>query len=282
MLSSLNWRLRFVDWRFAAVLVFLIFDIQNGWGQMIVGHRGASYDAPENTLAAFREAWDQGADGIEGDFYFTADNKIVCIHDKDTKRTATENLAVSDSNLAELRRLEVGAWKAEKFRGEPIPTFAEVLACVPEGKTFVIELKTGPEIVPLLVAELEEYGARLQNLLVISFNADTIAACKKKLPDLRAHWLTSYKIDTKSARVTPSAEEIGKTLRECHADGLGTKGDTAIVTPEFIAQLKQLGMQEFHVWTVDSPDDAKYFQRLGAVGITTNRPSFIRTALNQK
>lgn len=271
----------FVATHFFVALFLTTLDAQIGLAQMIVGHRGASFDAPENTLAAFREAWAQDADGIEGDFYFTTDMKIVCIHDKDTKRTATKNLSVSKSTLAELRELEVGAWKAEKFRGEPIPTFAEVLACVPAGKTFVIELKTGPEIVPLLVDELEEYGADLAHLLVISFDAKTIAACKQRLPELRAHWLTSYKVEEKSGSIAPSVEEIGKTLRECSADGLGTQGDRAIVTEEFVSQLKQLGMQEFHVWTVDSADDAEYFRSLGAVGITTNRPALIRAAIHK-
>ncbi len=52
-------------------------------GPLIVAHRGASYDAPENTLAAFRLAWEQGADAIEGDFFLTSDGQILCLHDKD-------------------------------------------------------------------------------------------------------------------------------------------------------------------------------------------------------
>jgi glycerophosphoryl diester phosphodiesterase len=270
----------FIVPHFLATFFLSNLDAPNGYCQMIVGHRGASHDAPENTLAAFREAWEQGADGVEGDFYFTADKKIVCIHDKDTKRTAKVTLSVANSTLAQLRELEVGSWKAEKFRGEPIPTFAEVLACIPTGKTFVIELKTGPEIVPILIAELEEYGVNLSDLLVISFDATTISACKKRLPELRAHWLTSYKADKISGQMHPTAEEIAKTLKDCSADGLGTKGDRGVVTAEFVSRLKELGMKEFHVWTVDLAEDAKYFQSLGAVGITTNRPALVRAALN--
>ncbi|MDP7286911.1 MAG: glycerophosphodiester phosphodiesterase family protein, partial [Phycisphaerae bacterium] len=71
----------------------------------IVAHRGASRDAPENTIAAFELAWKQGADAIEGDFYLTKDRRIVCIHDSSTKRTARANLSVAKSTLAELRKL---------------------------------------------------------------------------------------------------------------------------------------------------------------------------------
>ena len=59
---------------------------------MIVAHRGSSYEAPENTLPAFRLAWEQGADAIEGDFHLTKDGQIVCIHDRDTERVSHTNV----------------------------------------------------------------------------------------------------------------------------------------------------------------------------------------------
>ena len=69
--------------------------------QVIVAHRGASQDAPENTIAAFKKAWAQNADGIEGDFYVTKDQQIVCIHDANTERTAGRKLEVANSTLAD-------------------------------------------------------------------------------------------------------------------------------------------------------------------------------------
>lgn len=251
-----------------------------GQAQMIVGHRGASYDAPENTLAAFQEAWRQGADGVEGDFYLTKDQQIVCIHDKDSLRTGGKKLSVADSTLAELPQLEYGGWKGKQFLGEPLPTFAEVLAIIPADKTFVIELKTGPEIVPFLVRELEQAQTTLPRLLIIAFDAQTVAACKQQLPEVPAHWLTGYKQDKQTGAFTPTLQTIAETLVACSADGLGTQGERQVVNAEFIAQLKQRGLKEFHVWTVDKPSDASYFQGLGAMGITINRPALIRQALN--
>ena len=78
---------------------------------LVVAHRGASRDAPENTLAAFKLAWEQGADAIEGDFLLTKDNKIVCIHDKSTGRLADRKLIVKESTLSQLRELDVGLGK---------------------------------------------------------------------------------------------------------------------------------------------------------------------------
>ncbi len=244
--------------------------------QVVVAHRGASFDAPENTIAAFEEAWRQEADGIEGDFYVTKDSQIVCIHDPTTERTSEKKLHVATSTLAELQELDFGSWKDSKFQGEPIPTFEDVLKTVPPGKLFVIELKTGPEIIPLLKAELERLDPQRENLLIIAFNPKTIIAAKKELPDIRAHWLIGYKQDRADGTWHPSVDEVAATLKQTGADGLGTMGVREVVTKEFIETLKRDGLKEFHVWTIDKPADAKYFQQLGAVGITTNRPAYIR------
>ncbi len=124
----------------------------------LIGHRGASFDAPENTLAAFRLAWEEGADGVEGDYRLTLDGEIVCLHDPTTRRTAGINLAVAKATLAQLRELDVGSWKGEQWAGEPIPTLREVIATVPPGKRLFIELKSGPEILLPLAAILAESG----------------------------------------------------------------------------------------------------------------------------
>jgi len=103
---------------------------------LVVAHRGASHAAPENTLAAFKLAWKEGADAIEGDFFLTKDQEIVCTHDRTTQRLNKEklNLDVAKSTLEELRALDVGSWKNEKWKGERMPTLAEVMATVPDGK----------------------------------------------------------------------------------------------------------------------------------------------------
>lgn len=266
---------------FCGTALFVLMAASVAQGQVIVAHRGASYDAPENTIAAFKEAWVQGADGVEGDFYVTKDQHIVCIHDKDTKRTAGTNLIVANSTLVELRKLEYGSWKDARFKGEPIPTFADVMAVIPEGKLFVIELKTGPEIVPLLKAELDRLKPDTANLLIIAFNRDTVVAVKKHLPTIRTHWLTGFKQDKATGVWAPTAEEVAKTLQATGADGIGLQGRREVVTAEFLNTLKQRGLREFHVWTLDEPQDALFYRDLGVVGITTNRPAFIRDSLKK-
>lgn len=266
---------------FKCVVGFLLVVIssQDGRGQMITGHRGASHDAPENTLAAFNLAWEQGADAIEGDFYLTADSQIVCIHDADTLRTAGIKKIVAHSTLAELQTLDAGIWKDSRFKGERIPTFAEVLQSIPAGKMFVIELKTDPTIVPILEQELKRLQPDPASLLIIAFNADTIAACKQAFPEIKAHWLTGFKRTNGLGPWGPRASQIIETVTRTGADGVGLKGERAVIDNSFIDQLASGGVNDFHVWTIDSPADAQYFQQLGASGITTNRPAFIRQSL---
>lgn len=247
---------------------------------MITAHRGASFDAPENTLSAFELAWKQGADAIEADFYLSSDDQIVCIHDKDTMRTAGVKKIVEKTSLEDLRALEYGGWKDKSFQGEPIPTFEQVLAAVPAGKTFVIELKTGARIVPVLVNELKRLAPPQASLLIISFDAPSIAMCKQLLPNVKAHWLTGFKED-KSGAMKPTAAEIAKTVRDTNADGVGMKGEVTVIDQSFIDSLLNDGCGEFHVWTIDDANHAKLFKSLGAVGITTNKPGYIRSEIEK-
>jgi glycerophosphoryl diester phosphodiesterase len=250
--------------------------------QNIVAHRGASFDAPENTVAAMKLAFEQGADGVEADFYLSSDGEIVCIHDKDTQRTAGVKHVIVETPLAELRKLDVGSWKNEKYRGERIPTFAEIAETIPDGKKFIIELKTGPEIVAPLKEALAKTDLEDEQILIICFNEKTVAECKKVLPNLKCHWLTGYKQDEKSGEWTPTLAEVVATLERSQADGLGTQGEMKHVDAEFIKHLCDEGHCEFHVWTIDKPKVARFYQKLKPWGITTNRPAFIREQLKLK
>src|SRR3954466_7120047 len=117
----------------------------------IIAHRGASHDAPENTLAAARLAWAQHADALEVDVHLTRDGRLAVIHDPDTRRTADVARAVAESTLAELPQLDVGTWKDRRFAAERIPALEDVFAVVPDGKRVFVEIKGGPEVVRELV-----------------------------------------------------------------------------------------------------------------------------------
>ncbi|MBL6707460.1 MAG: glycerophosphodiester phosphodiesterase [Planctomycetaceae bacterium] len=249
--------------------------------QLIVAHRGASYDAPENTLAAFRLAWDQNADAIEGDFYLTRDRQIVCIHDKTTKRVAPNqpDRNVAESTLDELRTLDVGSWKSARFTNERVPTLTEVLATVPEGRQIFVEIKCGPEILPVLKPQLAASALKPEQITIICFNEAVVTEARKTMPQYRANWLTSYRQKTKTSPWAPSIEDVLKNLRRAKANGLGSNANLRAIDLPFVEKVRYAGFG-FHAWTVNDPQAARTFRSLGAESITTDRPAFIREALD--
>ena len=266
-----------------AIVVFVLaFMASRAHAQLIIAHRGASYDAPENTLAAFKLAFEQNADGIEGDFYLTKDGKIVCFHDKTTKRTAGGvDLDVASSTLGELRKLDVGSCKNPKYAGEKPPTLEEVFAILPPGKFFCIEIKSGPEILPVLKETIAKSKVSPEQLRIIAFDSNVIAQAKNVLPNIKAHWISDYKQNKQTGEWRPSHQTILKTLKQIGADGFNSNANLAVLTPQFVHQLKEIGL-ETQVWTVDKPEVAKTLKEMGVFAITTNRPGFIRQQLGER
>lgn len=265
----------------SAALIIAISAASPCSAQYIVAHRGASHDAPENTLAAFRLAWEQKADAVEGDFYVTKDHQVVCIHDKTTKRTAPghKELTVADATLEELRRLDVGSWKSPQFRNERIPTLKEVLAVVPRGKRIFVEIKCGPEILPLLKPQLEQSGLTPEQIVIICFSETVIKAARDLMPQYKANWLTGYKQDEATKEWSPKSSDVLAKLKRTHATGLGSNGNIQAANAALARSVLDEGL-EFHVWTINDPADAQHFSALGAASLTTDKPAVIRTALD--
>ncbi len=235
---------------------------------LIVAHRGASKDAPENTLAAFRLAWEQAADAIEGDFHLTADGQILCFHDFDTKKSTGEKHVIAESTASVLQGLDIS--------GESMPRFADVLATVPDGGRIYVEVKCGPEIVEPMFALLDASGLRPDQIVVISFREDVIAKVKAERPGYVANWLCSTKPDA-LGRAKPSVDTILATLKRTGADGCGSNAHQ-FLDVEWVSALAKEGFAT-HVWTVDDPALAKRLAEIGVDSITTNVPAVVRRAL---
>lgn len=248
-------------------------------GTDLIAHRGASHDAPENTIAAFRLAWEEEADGIEGDFRLTRDGEIVCLHDATTGRTAGVDLAVADATLARLRTLDVGAGKGNRWCGERIPTLREVIATVPPGKRLFVELKSGPEILLPLADVLNGSGLDPEQVAIFAFDEELIAASRELFPRSKRLWITDYTRDWLSGGWKPAIGKILQTLERTGVDGLASKAHPS-VDAAFVQALRNAG-REIHVWTVDAPRTAARFLALGVDSIITNRPGWLKSRLLQ-
>ncbi len=249
-------------------------------GQLIIGHRGASNDAPENSIASFKLAIEQGADGFEGDYWLNADGHVMCLHDADTKRVAGKKLSVTKAPFAQLRALDIGKQKDAKWRGQRIPTLEEVLTVVPVGKKVFLELKSGPEVVGPMANVISKSSVSPEQIVFISFHADAIAECKKQMPQIKALWLCGFK-EKKGGKKPPTVEEVAATIKRIHADGLDAEAVPDYVNAAFLERLKELGCHEFSVWTVDDPKLAKFYADLGVWSITTNRPGWLREQMGR-
>jgi glycerophosphoryl diester phosphodiesterase len=239
----------------------------------IIGHRGASWDAPENTVASFKEAWKQNADGAELDVHSSKDGKLVVIHDATFKRTSGVPDKVRDLTLEQIRKLDAGKWKDPKFAGEKYPTLDEMLATRPAGKKVYVEVKVGPEAVPELLRVLDATKAPAALTPVISFNSEVIAAFKKARPDHPAYWIVS--LGDKS-----TAEKLIERAKQIQADGLDLSAKP-MLDASFAKKVKDAGLR-LDVWTVNDPAVARRMVEIGVDGITTDRPGWLREQLNAK
>lgn len=245
----------------------------------IISHRGESADAPENTMAAFRLSWERDVPAFELDVHLTADDKLVVIHDADTERTCGVKKVVKDVPYSELRSLDAGRWKGEQFAGEKLVLLEDVLAALPDGRCCVIEVKVGPESVPALVRVVRAAHKPADQLKVISFKHETIAAVRKALPELQALWLTSFKADEKSGQMKPTVDEVIARAREIDAQGVNVSFKRP-VDADFVNRVHAEGLK-FYVWTVDDADEARRLMQLGVDGITTNKGAWLREQLAQ-
>jgi glycerophosphoryl diester phosphodiesterase len=232
-----------------------------------IAHRGASFDAPENTVASVKLAWEVGADAAEIDVYLSVDNRVMVIHDKDTRRICSgENYIIKETPSSLLRTLDAGSWKGAGFKGERIPFLEEILATIPEGKTLVVEVKCGSEIIPYL-DEILSISAKKPQLVFISFGWDTILGLKKSFPGNKAYWLTSSK-----------AEAL-KKMDEAAAAGLdGINMQFSAIDNEVLMTAQKNNLQIL-AWTVDNPEEVKRLQALGVKYFTTNRPQWLKQQL---
>jgi glycerophosphoryl diester phosphodiesterase len=252
------------------LLICSLLEGMPAFAQEIIAHRGASYLAPENTVAAVQLGYELGADAVEVDIHLSADKRLMVNHDKDTKRTAGgHNLIIAETHSNELRKLEVGSWKDEKFRGEKMPFLEEVLVVVPEGKRLVIELKSSAESVPYLKELIEESDLQEQ-LVLISFDKEAIIQAKQQLPEIPAYWLLhNYK--------EYSQAEAIDIAREQELQGLDVH--YSLVNEVFMQQMQTAGLNVY-VYTVNDPAEAKRLQALGVKGLTTDRPRWLREQLD--
>ncbi len=257
--------------KIGCLVIFLVLTTMTN-AQEIIAHRGASYIAPENTLASVKLGFELGADAVEVDVLLSKDNRLMVNHDKDTYRTAGgQNMIISETHSDQLRQLEVGSWKGAQYRGEKMPFLEEVLALVTDHQKLFIEFKTGPEVLPFFKKTIEDYKRR-QNLVIISFNKETIIKSKQMFPDIPAYWLIHNYNQHK-------LEEAIKIALDNNMEGLNVH--YKLINETFMNIMANAGIQVY-TYTVNDPNEAKRLRALKVTGITTDRPQLLEQQIKIK
>ncbi|MEZ4593018.1 MAG: glycerophosphodiester phosphodiesterase family protein [Chloroflexota bacterium] len=234
----------------------------SGQRPFLIGHRGASADAPENTLVAFALAQAHGAEGIEFDVQLSADGRPVVIHDGKLNRTTNGHGSVQDFTVAELQKLDAG-------QGERIPTLDEVFESFGPHFLYNVELKTAvlrDNGLAAAVADRIQSHNLAQQTIVSSFNPLAVRYARRHLS--QATWVAhlSYK--------------PGFQLKHSLIPVQAVHPHYKMVDAAYMAWASKNGWR-VNVWTVDDPAEARRLMGLGVHGIITNKPKFIREALFQ-
>jgi glycerophosphoryl diester phosphodiesterase len=212
----------------------------------VVAHRGASFEAPENTLAAFRRAWALGAEACELDVRLTQDGEVVVFHDADTLRIGGRDRPVAEQTLAELRELDVGGYKHIKYAHERIPTLADALATIPAGRTMHVEIKTGPETAAAIGKVIRDARPTSVAIVLQGYNPDALAALAQAAPEAPAFWDVDPPHDDHGPQPYPLSIVAEAKRRGFPGLALDYRG----VTDELLAAAKDAGIL-VDVWTLN-------------------------------
>jgi glycerophosphoryl diester phosphodiesterase len=225
----------------------------------VIGHRGASAHAPENTLAAFRRAVELGASGIETDLRVTREGKFVLLHDTRVNRTTDGRGRIDQISFDSVRKLDAGSWFDEEYAGERVPTLEEGLGLAAKLDVWIyLELKIALEgSLPFALAETLRRSRRLDRIVLLSFDPAALSLMRETEPRLLTGLLVGRTGPTIEAAKRAGAQVLAprykritrRLMRRAHAAGL------YVVT-----------------WTVNTRQDMRRMLALGVDGIMTDWP----------
>lgn len=232
----------------------------------ITAHRGASGQAPENTLASFRRAIEDRADWVELDVQESKDGVVIVAHDSDLKKVSGADVKIWEATADELRAIDIGSYFDAKFKDERVPTLLDVLQTC-KGKVRVnIELKYygHDQNLEQRVIDLVEAAGMESDVVIMSLNAQGIQKVKSLRPSWTVGLLTAV---------------VAGDLTRAKADFLAVK--MGIADPSFIRTAHRRG-KDVLVWTVNDRIAMSTMMGRGAYGIITDNPALARTVLAER
>jgi len=245
--------------------------------QLIIAHRGESFIAPENTLSSINLAWENGVEAVEIDVHLSKDNQIVVIHDSNTWRVSRKFKWISNTELKELKRIDIGKRKNSKFKGEKIPTLHEVLSTVPKGRKIIIEIKSSRKIIPYLKAVISTSTLQTDQVEFISFNLKTLIEVRKQLSQYSIFWIRELDYYWIRKIFRPSINRIISKTVKYNLNGLDLWAGQ-MLNEDVVMKIKSADLK-LYTWTINKSSKAKSLFDMGVDGITTDRAGWIKDQL---
>lgn len=255
-----------------AVILTCGFSLKNKI--QVIAHRGGSYLAPENTLAAFRNAMEVGVDMIEIDVEQTKDSVVVVIHDRTVDRTTDGSGAVDTLTYNYIRTLDAGSWFDKRFTGEKVPTLDETLKLINGKVKLLIEIKDGSERYPGIesrtVAAIRKYKAHPW-VIVQSFNLKAIERVKAMDPEIKTYYLLGRNF---GAYYKNFRENLtGQMSSDLGYDGIAVH--YSVLNSVNVDSIRKAGLYLF-AWTVNDRETMKKMISAGVDGIITDAPDLLK------
>lgn len=232
----------------------------------IMAHRGASGKAPENTIAAVKQAIKDGADWVEIDVQETKDGAVIVIHDSDLMKLANVNTKIWEGTLKELQQSDVGSWFDPKFAGEKIPTLKQVLQEAKGKAKVLIELKYYGHDIALAqkVVDIVEELDMSKEIALMSLEPSQL----KKIKTLRPDWDIGILFSM-----------LVGDMAKMDVNFLAV--NMAMIHPGFIRETHAIG-KKLYVWTVDDPLSMFKMLSLNVDGIITNEPEIAKKVIQEQ
>lgn len=234
---------------------------------LVISHRGANQEAPENTLPAFRRSLEYKVDGFENDVHLTRDGRLVVCHDDTVDRTSNGVGLIADHTFEELRALDFGSWFAPEFAGTQIPTLEEFYALCADLKIVNVEIKRAPDgstDAAAGVIRLAKACGVFEKLVVSSFDMDMLQACAAEDPAARTAFLYMDGELAEEIAGDPGAYAQKYGLAAFHPLLL-------FATEEFIAACHGHGLM-VNPWTVNPAHALEIMRDRGCDCVITDQP----------
>lgn len=252
----------------ASVYAYFIINEYNDikYDVQITAHRGSSFEAPENTLSAVRQAIENGADFAEIDVQLTKDGALILLHDTTLKRTTGSPFRPDEVTLKNIKTLDAGSWFSVQFEGEKIPTLEEVILLAKDKIKLNIEIK-GSAYSPAVceaVAALIKANNLYKDCVVTSINYEDILAIETIDSKIRTGYIMFYAIG-----------DLEKIVSDFYSV------ETVNVTEAFVSKAHRLG-RDVHVWTVNEQSEMEDMLEMGVDNIITDNDRLLANLIGRK